>query len=322
MSGGRLPTSRKLGRRPPKNAPSLRFARFWTGAIPEHSPSIDHFSRITGWGLWRNDEFGDCGPVSYGNLRKLISLYLTGVEEDVTQDDVFALYKLVNPDFDPNDPGGPGDAGVDMQTMLEKALEHGFAGKKPLAFARVDHTNLDELRAAVDIFGGVLLGVDLETAQQDQTDAGLWDYKRSGEWGGHAVMCGRYVDEPQDSEDRSGVVTWGEAVDFTDAFAKHQLDEVWLVIFEEHFGSKGFKEGVDQQALARDFESLTGRSFPVQPGPQPSPTPIPPGPAPVPVGPADQSLAVTAHKWLQHRHVGENAVLAKELRAWLAAKQL
>jgi hypothetical protein len=34
------------------------------------------------------------------------------------------------------------------------------------------------------IFGGVLHGVDLETAQQDQTDSGLWDYQRSGEWGG------------------------------------------------------------------------------------------------------------------------------------------
>jgi hypothetical protein len=67
-----------------------------------------------------------------------------------------------------------------MQTLLELALEYGIGGKKPLAFAKVDAGNLDELHAAVEIFGGVLLGVDLETAQQSQTDNGRWDYKKSG----------------------------------------------------------------------------------------------------------------------------------------------
>lgn len=315
-----MTTNRKLGRRPPKNAPALRFARFWTGAIPEHSPAADHFSRVTEWGLWRNDEFGDCGPVSYGNLRKLISLYLTGAEDDVTQDDVLALYKLVNPTFDPDDPGGPGDAGVDMQTMLELALEHGFAGKKPLAFAKVDASNLDELRAAIEIFGGVLLGIDLETAQQSQTDSGVWDYKKSGEWGGHAVMCGRYVDDTTDTKDRSGVVTWAEVVDFTNAFAKRQLDEVWLVIFEEHLGDKGFKEGVDRQALASEFFALTGREFPIQPNPQPEPPAPAPGPAPVPVDGADEALAAAARRWLRYRHIGASEAMAKELIVWLTSK--
>jgi hypothetical protein len=265
--------NRKLGRRSPKRAPALRFADFWTGAIPEHSPAADHFAEVDDWGLWGNDQYGDCGPVSYGNLRKLISRYLGDLEDDVTQADVFALYKLVNPDFDPDT--GRGDNGVDMQTMLEMALEHGFGkdAKKPLAFASVNPGNLDELRAAVETFGGVLLGVDLETAQQAQTDAGLWDYRRSSEWGGHAVLCGRYVDEPQDSADRSGVVTWAQVVDFTDAFAARQLEEVWLVIFEEHLGTKQFKQGVDLEALAATYKALTGKTFPIAPAPQPTPDP-------------------------------------------------
>lgn len=315
-----MTTNRKLGRRPPKNAPALRFARFWTGAIPTHAPAADHFSRVTEWGLWGNDQWGDCGPVSYGNLRKLISLYLTGVEDDVTQDDVLALYKLVNPTFDPDT--GRGDDGVDMQEMLEKALDHGFAGKKPLAFAKVDASNLDELRAAVEIFGGVLLGVDLETAQESQTDDGVWDYVKSGEWGGHAVMCGRYVDDTTDSKDRSGVVTWAEVVDFTNAFAKRQLEEVWLVIFEEHLGDKGFKEGVDRQALASEFFALTGREFPVRPNPQPEPPAPAPEPAPGHVDDADQALAAAARTWLRHRHVGANETFAREVTVWLASRHL
>lgn len=323
MSGGRLSVNRKLGRRPPKNAPALRVAEFLTGQVPEHPAAADHFAKVAEWGLWGNDQYGDCGPVSLFNLRKLVTAYATGIEAQPTQDDVFRLYKLVNPSFNPNT--GDGDDGVDMQTMLELALKHEVGGPGVmLGFAKVNAANLDEVRAATSIFGGVLHGVNLMAAQQAQTDNGLWDYDRSGEWGGHAVLSGRYTDPAGTAQDRTGVITWAEVVDCTDAFEAHQLEECWVVIFREHLDHPAFQEGVDVNALASAYQALTGRPFPVDPSPQPtpSPTPQPPGPSPVPVGPADESLAVTAHEWLQHRHVGENAVMAKELHAWLAAKNL
>jgi hypothetical protein len=71
----------------------------------------------------------------------------------MTQDEVFALYRLSgNPTFDPTT--GDDDNGVDLQTMLEAALVNGYGTIKPVAFAKVDHTNEAEVQAAVAIFGG------------------------------------------------------------------------------------------------------------------------------------------------------------------------
>jgi hypothetical protein len=316
---GRVSIARKLGRRPPKNAPALRLASFLTGQVPEHPAAADHFAKVTDWGLWGNDEWGVCGPVSFFNLRKLITAYATGEEAQPTQDDVFRLYKLVNPDFDPDT--GAGDRGVDMQSMLEAALKHEVCGPGVmLGFAKVNAANLDEVRAATSIFGGVLHGVNLMAAQQTQTDNGLWDYDRSGEWGGHAVLSGRYTDPAGTAPDRIGVVTWAEVVDCTDAFEAHQLEECWVVIFREHLDHPAFQEGVDVNALASAYESLTGRPFPVQPNPPPAPEP--PGPAPVPVDAADQALADAAHPWVRYRHTGTNRDMAHALKTWLAARNL
>jgi hypothetical protein len=316
-----LTTNRKLGRRSPKNAPALRLADFLTGQVPAHPAAADHFAKVPEWGLWQNDRYGDCGPVSFYNLRKLVTAYATDVEAQPTQDDVFGLYKLVNPTFDPET--GTGDDGVDMQSMLELALKHEVCGPGVmLGFAKVNVSNLDEIRAATSIFGGVLHGVNLLAAQQAQTDAGgPWDYKNSGEWGGHAILSGRYRDPSGTAQDRQGVVSWAQVLDCTDAFETHQLEECWVVIFKEHRDHPAFQEGVDEQALASAYESLTGKRFPVQPNPQPVPVPTP-GPAPAPVDAADRALASAVGPWLKLRHRGLNSDIARALAAWQTAKHL
>jgi hypothetical protein len=325
--------TRKLGKRPPKNAAALRAARFLTGAIPAHPASVDHFNAISDWGLYGNDQYGNCGPTSVANQRKLITRYLGAAEHSPSQDDVFALYKASgNPAFDPKDPGGPGDAGVDMQTMCEALVAAGIGGVKALGFAKVDVSNVDEVRAAIAAFGSVLFGVDLETAQQAQTDRGLWDYSRSAEWGGHAILGGRYT-SAKTGEDLA-VVTWAEVVGLTDLFEQHQVQEAWLVIWPEHIGSAEFQAGVDMAALARDYFALTGRTFPVPvappaPAPVPAPPATPPTPAPVPapgpapvVTPADEDFAAVLHPWVIERHVAENRRVAEAAKTWLAERNL
>lgn len=305
--------ARALGRRPPKNAPALRLGTYLTGVVPAHPAAADHFAEVGDWGLYENDQFGVCGPTSAANQRKLITRYLTGSESKPSQDDVFDLYRRSgNPGFDPAT--GADDNGVDMQTMCEALVAGGIGSVRALGFAQVNHTNLDEVRAAIAIFGSVLLGVNLETAQQTQTDQHIWDYQRSGEWGGHAVLAGRYSTSPQPDLglDEVGVVTWAEVVDATDAFLAHQLEEAWVVIWPEHLGSRVFLEGVDLPALADDYRALTGRPFP---GAVPEPSPRP-------VDDADLALADAARSWLSHHHVGANGAFAKHVQAWLTAKSL
>lgn len=271
----------KLGRRPPSNKPAIQFRTIWTGAVPEHPAAVDHFAKVSDWGLYGNDKYGVCGPVSIANQRKLVTKYLGGEGVSATQDDVFDLYRRSgNPNFDPLTHAD--DNGVDMQTMLEQVVKGGIgmgSGLNPpakaIAFARVNVKNPDELRAAVAIFGSMVLGVLLEDAQDAQTHTGLWDYAESPLWGGHAILHGRYRDEPGDINDRDGVITWGKIVDMTQAFIAHQLEEAWIVIWPENLGTIQFQQGIDLRALAVAYLALTDRVLPIAP---PAPPPVPDNP--------------------------------------------
>jgi hypothetical protein len=306
---------RRLGRRAPKNAPHLKLGSFLTGAVPAHPAAVDHLAGAT-YGLYGNDTYGDCGPTSVANQRRLITADLAGTEQDPTQDDVFDLYRRSgNPGFDPATDAD--DNGVDMQTMLEAVQSGGIGGVRCLAFAKVDTSNLDEVRAAISIFGSLLLGVNLETAQQAQTNNGLWDYQRSSEWGGHAVLAGRYTSASSGAD--VTVVTWAQEVGTTDAFWTHQVEEAWVVIWPEHLGSTVFQQGVDMAQLAADYEALTDRPFPDKPAPVPGPAPVP---APPVVDAADEVLVHALGPWLNEHHTGDNRRAVHAVETWMAAKGL
>ncbi|TCO57159.1 hypothetical protein [Actinocrispum wychmicini] len=300
-----------LGRRPPKDAPALHAGRFLRlDTAPAHPTTVDHLSNIRDWALYANDRFGVCGPAATANLRKQVTKYLTDHETSPTLADVFDLYRRSgNPDFDPAT--GADDNGVDLQTMLEAVHAGGIGGTTCLGFAKVDVANLDEVRASISIFGSLLLGVNLEVAQQTQTTTGLWDCTPSNVWGGHAVLAGRYSSATRG--DDIDVITWAEIIGTTDAFWERQVEEAWVVIWPEHLGTAAFQAGVDVAALASDYLALTGRPFPGH---------VPPQPAPSPVDPADQVLAAALRPWVTEHHVGANHRVQQAAQAWLAAKGL
>jgi hypothetical protein len=258
--------SRKLGKRPPlPGRRALMLRDVLTGELPEHPPTADHLIGIA-FGMYGNDRWGCCGPASIANLRRMTTYDLTGVTQAPTQADVTDLYvRSTTPPFNPLT--GANDNGVYLQELLEAVHGGGIGGIRCVAFAKIDVHDHETLRAATAIFGGVLYGVDLQTSQQRQTDAGTWDYAPSTEWGGHAVPGGQY------DADSLRVVTWAELVDMTDDFVTHQADEAWVVVWPEHFGSKAFLDGVDLSRLATAYERLTGQKLPV---PAPTPTPEPP----------------------------------------------
>jgi len=299
----------KTGRRPPKNAPALMLADILTGTTPAHPATADHFKGQT-FGLYGNDKYGDCGPVSVANLVRLVSGGLLGAEVQPSQADVFDLYKRSgNPTFNPAT--GAGDEGVDMQTMCEALLTGGIGAIKPIAFAKVNATDAAELESAVSIFGGCLWGVNLETAQQTQTEASppKWDHKKSSEWGGHAVLNGAY-----ESGSLEDVESWAIRVQTTAAFRASQLEEAWVVIFQWHLDHPAFQAGVDVQALAAAYQSLTGKTLPT-PAPTPSPTPTP-----TPAGDGDAELWAALKPWTEERHVGDNHRAAMAAKAWASAR--
>lgn len=264
---------RRLGKaKPHPDKPRLKLAPFLTGVVPPKPTMADHFSKVPAFGLYKNNLWGICGPTAVANSRRLITVYLNGTMVAPTQNDVNSLYtRSTDPPFNPTT--GANDNGVVVQDMLAEVVKNGIGGTKALGFAEVDHTNIDEMMQAIAIFGFLIIGVDLETAQQEQTDRHLWDYVKSDEWGGHAILGGRYKDDPNDANDRTGGVTWAELVDLTDNFIDQQLDEAWVVIWPEHMRDDAFLAGVNVRAFADAYTGLTKRPFPA---PLPAPTPTPP----------------------------------------------
>ncbi len=257
----------KLGLLPARPAvQTLEVGDFLTGAIPKYPDNADYLSSVQ-YGNYANDRYGVCGPVSVANSRRMVTAFLEGRMVAPSQDDVFDLYRRSgNPNFDPAT--GQDDNGVIMTTMLAELVRGGIGGVKCLGFARVNIAKLHELDAAIAIFGAVLFGVNLQSAQQSQTNQGFWKYSPSGPWGGHAVMAGAFP-----KENGNDVITWGKRVRMMDDFILNQSMEAYVVIWPEHLRQKQFLESVDIWSMADAFETLTKRRFPTVLPPKPNPGP-------------------------------------------------
>ena len=256
---------RRLGLTPDLGLPRLKLA-FSDEDITIPS-SGNHISGVPAWNLGGNDRFGTCGPTSVANYITMAYWGLLQQDVTVTDDAIFALYRAAgNPDFDPTT--GADDNGVDMITLLKAATDVGLevtsqggstAVIKPIAFGQLPD-DINAIRIATAIFGGVILGFSLDTAQQAQTSQGFWDYVPSGSWGGHAVMGASYTSDlggPDES-----VISWAEPIGMTDSFVSHQLTQAFAVILPIHLAHKPFLDGVDLKALAADYQELTGNTFP------------------------------------------------------------
>lgn len=259
----------KYGRRPPKNAPALRFASLMAKQVPPHPRHEDYLATLAGWQMLGNDSVGDCNAVTWANMRRLVTATLS-TENYPSQDEVWQFYRTQNPGFDPNGsahgdgPGSSHDNGMDVQTGLEYLHAHGGPdGVKVVAFAKVDQTNMSEVEAALAIFGSLWLGITvLEANQQEFSEGKPWsDVKGSPVDGGHAILGGGYVPQVK-------FITWATETEFAKSFwAGKALDgtplveEAWAVIWPEHLGTKQFEAGIDLDALKTDYQAITGSAL-------------------------------------------------------------
>jgi len=339
-------TGRRLGRRKPdRSRPVLNALDFLTGYIPPVPLVDNHLDAVAAWNGQTNINFGTCGPCGLANTAIMVWEYLLGQEILVTDDAVYDLYRRSgNPDFDPDVPPDangnvPGDNGVDLSVMLAEAAKNGFtithvpSGEtevvRPVAFAAIPlgHGGITYVHDVTALMGGALLGVDLEQAQQSQTDTGIWDYSPSPDWGGHAIFGGSYTSSLAAHTADESVISWMQKVGLTDAFFNHQDSEAYAVIFEAHLDHPDFLAGVNLPMLAAAYQAITDRTFPAPvPAPvPPSPAPIPPpAPVPVPAPPAvDVQLAhwaLTALPWSKLHHIGGNERMAQATATLLSQK--
>jgi len=219
-----------------RQLPASPPARDWTQALPDDL------------GMMLNDQCGDCAYVAPAHL---IQVYTgnRGVMQTPTDADVLSAY-MAGTGYDPNKPET--DGGASMLDVAKGWRSSGLYGHHIGAFVRVDASDQEEVRAAINLFGGVYLGARMPLRAKQQLDAGagwsvpgpLTTTDAPDSWGGHAMACAQY--------DRQGpwLVTWGRRQRCTWQWWANYVDEVYAVLSADWVdGSTPAPSGLDVRGL-------------------------------------------------------------------------
>lgn len=237
----------RLGRSGIRHDPrTLQFARYIDESIlPQIPPAASFAYDVPSWPMYGNDRLGDCTCAAVGHMIQAWTA-AAGGEKTPAEADVLEAYI----------PGtGADDTGRMELDVLNYWRKTGVGGDKILAYAAIDPGNVEHVRAAIWLFGGVYTGIALPRTAQRQV---VWDLvgdgksgdSQPGSWGGHAV--------PYEEYDQEGftVVTWGGTLKLTDAFHSGYTDEVYAVLSTDLLNAGKTPQGFDLATLQADLAAI------------------------------------------------------------------
>ena len=241
----------KLGRRAIRQDPrTLQLARYMR-ALPPPPLAVDWTKGITDFGMMLNDQLGDCTIAGCGHA---VQTWTANVGAEVTLPD--ATIEQAYEDWDGYNPSDPStdQGGVELD-VLNAWRQRGLAGHVVLAFADPPVADLKAVRQAIDLFGGVYIGLGLPVTAQNQD---VWDVTdlsdpgaAPGSWGGHCVWVPKY------DLDGFTCVTWGGLQAMTVAFWNEYCDEAHALLSNDWLGKKGSPAGLDLALLEADLQAVT-----------------------------------------------------------------
>ena len=141
--------------------------------------------------------------------------------------------------------------------MCNAFKREGFAGHKLTAFASVQPKNTQEIKQAINLFGGVYIGVSLPLTAQAQVGK-YWAYvpndpdNESGSWGGHCIFVIGY--------DAGGLtaITWGSLQRLTWNFWRRYVDESYALMSPDFLDMAGLApNGFDLAQLEADLAAIS-----------------------------------------------------------------
>lgn len=245
---------RAKGKLPPTNRKSVSFGDFLT-VLPT-VPLVDIAPTFI-YPMDLNDSIGCCVVAGFDHFRQVVTGLLCGKQANFTQDEIINFYKTQNPHFDlhgsasTNGPGSSSDNGMNIQLFLEYLVSQ----KKILGFAKIDHTNEEQMKAAIYMGLGIIIGVIVtEPQMNEQFYNKLWDWVPDAKQdGGHCVTLAGYINQP----DKSTCITWGTLIDCTQSFISHQADEAWFVLMQEHVDHPSFRNHFDLAGFSEAVKNIT-----------------------------------------------------------------
>lgn len=228
--------------------------------VPSHLPTIPTeyslSSKVANWEMLANDQVGDCTIAGALHL-KMLWVALEGGSFVPTDADALSVYSEFT-GYDPADPET--DQGAVELDVLRKWRKLGILGDKIGAFAKVNLRNPALSKAALYLFNGLYIGVQLP--QYAQKEGVNWTgpngplstaQDQPGGWGGHCVILTGY-NELNGWE----MITWGQTGTVDQAFFHDYCDEAWAIVDNDYLTGNKSPEGIDVKALLADL-TLIGK---------------------------------------------------------------
>ena len=243
----------KLGKTPVRQDPrTLRLARYMRD-LPEPPDMVDWGRAVPHWGMMANDVLGDCTCAAVGHLIQTWSANALEAELTIPDDDIIALYKAVSL-YSPEDPAS--DEGAAELDVLRFWRAHKIGGVNIAAFAAIETNKTRLVRQAIDLFGGIYVGLQLPKSCEDEE---LWAIPpdgpvglgEPGSLGGHAVIVIAY------DEDGLECITWGARQRMSWPFWATYCDEAYAVLSPEWIEAQGIAPcGFDFAQLQHDLAEI------------------------------------------------------------------
>lgn len=242
----------KLGKLPKKkDSRNLKLSRYLKTSL--NIPlSCNWYSKIENIGMMLNDNIGDCTCATMGHMIQSWTVN-DGVQINIPDYEILEVYKNIS--------GYTGTPDTDNGAIVLDALKYwkkfGVGNRKIGAYVEVDTKNIDEIKAAIWLFGGVYYGIALPNSIENQN---IWDTPwygpyfsgRKGTLGGHALSAHGY------STDIISNITWGKIQQMTNRFAITYADEAYAILSDDWLGIDNKAPNLfDGETLLNDLQKVT-----------------------------------------------------------------
>jgi len=241
----------RFGKHPPKvDYRTLRFKTYLTSALAPPPPSVNVLQRVydklgttnpaTLFPMDGNDTLGDCTIAALAHADTIYHGLVKAPTKIMHQKAVVKLYEHLT---------GGVDSGLNELDVLNYWQSNAVSGDKILAFTAIDVKNHTHIEQAIQLFGGVYLGFQVQQncvqefdAHQPWTPGPLTNE-------GHAVFAVAY--------DQNGVtvLTWGNTQLGTWAWWDECVDEAYAILPPEA-KNPNFAPGFDIAQLQTDLAAV------------------------------------------------------------------
>jgi hypothetical protein len=241
-----------FGKLPKGNKPSLKLEKYLVSGTPV-PPEVDKLAEVYRkikisdptvlFPMDCNDTLGCCGIAGLAH-KKTIDHGLIYDKNILSADWVKKFYF--------NFTGGQ-DSGVVLQDVLEYWRTHDVDGEPILGYAEINPKNIDHVRLALEVFGSLYMGFNVQEDAINDFEAGKTWTSGQLTGDGHCVVCGEF------NTTGGTVLTWGNTQKFDLKWWNECVDEVWVTLPRQ--AKYPAFSGIDFVTMQKDLISFSNGTY-------------------------------------------------------------